>query len=148
MKNRLKELREALGKMKQREFAERLGVSTGLVGQWETGKPIGKSILRVICEEFNVRREWLENGTGEMFEPGASLDDRLCGIAKELFNKLDAKGQEAVVKVLERLVESFGGEVKGKPKDNRPAWEIINERNGFGNLQINKGTINGDWRQD
>lgn len=100
MKNRLKELREALGKMKQREFAERLGVSTGLVGQWETGKPIGKSILRVICEEFNVRREWLENGTGEMFEPGKSDQELLKESALRLFNQLSEEGKKAVVEAL------------------------------------------------
>lgn len=147
MKERLKELRKKLG-LKQRELAERLGVNVGTIGNFECGNvAIPPARIYQICKEFGVNREWFEHGTGEMFEPGKSLDDQLCGIAKELFSKLDAKGQEAVVKVLEQIVESLGGEVK-KPKDNRPAWEILNERNGFGNLQINKGTINGDWRQE
>lgn len=147
MKNRLKELRKKLG-LKQRDIADKLGVKISVVGGWEIGQyKIPDARIFQICKLYNVREDWLRYGTGEMFEPGASLDDRLCGVAKELFDKLDASDQGAVVRVLERLVKSFGGEVK-KPKDNRPAWEIINERNGFGNLQINKGTINGDWRQE
>ena len=66
--NRLKELRKALG-LKQREVAERLGVDVGLIGSWEIGRPIPKVRKYQICKEYNVRREWLETGEGEMFEP-------------------------------------------------------------------------------
>lgn len=66
--NRLKELRKRLG-LKQREVAERLGVDVGLVGSWEIGRPIPKVRKYQICKEYNVRREWLETGEGEMFEP-------------------------------------------------------------------------------
>ena len=145
MKNRFKELLSAIG-MSQTQFADKLGIHVSTVNAWVKGRePFPETRIFQICKLYNVREEWFRNGTGEMFEPGKSLDDQLCGIAKELFSKLDAKGQEAVVKVLEQIVESLGGEVK-KPKDNRPAWEIINERNG--RSQINLGTVNGDWRQD
>ncbi len=69
MKERLKELRQAL-KMKQRELAQRLGVTVSLVGTWECGAvPIPDTRIYQICKEFRVRREWLEKGVGEMFEP-------------------------------------------------------------------------------
>jgi len=69
MKERLKELRKALN-LKQREMAERLGVTVSLVGVWESGvQPISAPRIYQICKEFRVRREWLEKGVGEMFEP-------------------------------------------------------------------------------
>ncbi|MBQ9875163.1 MAG: helix-turn-helix transcriptional regulator [Thermoguttaceae bacterium] len=69
MKDRLKQFRKALG-LKQREIAERLGVRVGNVGDWEAGsKPMPKTRVYQLCKEFRVRREWLESGEGEMFEP-------------------------------------------------------------------------------
>jgi len=68
MKDRLKELRKALN-IKQREVAERLGVAVGVVGTWESGgSPIPRARIYQLCKEYNVRREWLETGVGEMFE--------------------------------------------------------------------------------
>ena len=69
MKDRLKELRKKLG-LKQRDIAERLGVDTGSVGQWESGiRLIPKTRIYQLCKEYNVNRHWLETGEGEMFEP-------------------------------------------------------------------------------
>lgn len=67
--NRLKELRKRLG-LKQREVAERLDVNVSAVGHWEAGsQKIPNYRLDQICTKYNVRREWLEYGEGEMFEP-------------------------------------------------------------------------------
>lgn len=71
MKDRLKELRKVLD-IKQREVAEKINVSVGLVGRWEAGlQPVPEHNVYRICKEFGVRREWLETGEGEMFEPKA-----------------------------------------------------------------------------
>ena len=67
MKDRLKALRKALG-LKQREIAEKLGVRVGNVGDWESGRSIPSTRIYQLCHEYNVRREWLERGEGEMFE--------------------------------------------------------------------------------
>lgn len=68
MNNRIKELRRILG-LKQREFADALGVKTGAVGAWESGsfKP-GAARVELICERFRVSREWLINGDGPVFK--------------------------------------------------------------------------------
>lgn len=68
MNNRIKELRRILG-LKQREFADALGVKTGAVGAWESGsfKP-GAARVELICERFRVSREWLINGAGPVFK--------------------------------------------------------------------------------
>lgn len=68
MNDRLKELRRILG-LKQREFADALGVKTGAVGAWESGsfKP-GAARIELICERFKVSREWLLKGVGPVFK--------------------------------------------------------------------------------
>lgn len=67
MHERIKELRIALN-LTQEAFAKRLGVKRNTIGNYETGNrvPSEQSIFS-ICREFNVREEWLRNGTGEMF---------------------------------------------------------------------------------
>lgn len=72
MNERIKELRRILG-LKQREFADALGVKTGAVGAWESGsfKP-GAARIELICERFRVSREWLVNGEGPVFKEDSS----------------------------------------------------------------------------
>ena len=65
--NRIGQLVDALG-MKKVRFAERIKVDQSYVTQLTNGKrsPSDRTIAD-ICREFNVREEWLRNGTGEMF---------------------------------------------------------------------------------
>ena len=50
-----------------RAFGEAIGISGSAVSKLESGEngPSEQSI-RAICSEFNVSREWLETGEGEM----------------------------------------------------------------------------------
>ena len=74
MKDRLKELRKTLN-LKQREVAEKLEVSTGQIGIWEAGTAeLPRARIYQLCHEYNVRREWLETGEGEMFEEKGKVD--------------------------------------------------------------------------
>lgn len=69
MKERIKKLRQTLN-LKQREIAEKLGVKVSVVGAWEIGQnPVPSMRVYQLCNEYGVRREWLETGEGEMFEP-------------------------------------------------------------------------------
>ena len=64
---RIVALIEALG-MKKVRFAERINIDQSYVTQLTSGKrnPSDRTISD-ICREFNVREEWLRNGSGEMF---------------------------------------------------------------------------------
>ena len=64
---RIGELIESLG-IKKVRFAERLKIDQSYVTQLTSGKrnPSERTISD-ICREFNVREEWLRNGSGEMF---------------------------------------------------------------------------------
>ena len=64
---RIGALIEALG-MKKVRFAELINIDQSYVTQLTSGKrnPSDRTISD-ICREFNVREEWLRNGSGEMF---------------------------------------------------------------------------------
>lgn len=67
MKDRLKQLRKTLG-LTQQAFADKLGVKRNTVGQWECGiNPLTDQTIFSICREFDVNKEWLRTGEGEMF---------------------------------------------------------------------------------
>ena len=116
MKDRLKELRKTLD-LKQREVAEKLGVRTGDVGGWESGRNIPDSRLRLLCKEYNVRREWLETGEGEMFEPGETEEDKFVAVFTTLYEALPEDWQKLFKRVARNLL---GVEDDAQPPTNAP----------------------------
>ena len=96
MNNRLKKIRKALD-LTQAEFAERIGSTQSTITGYESGRRSPSlPVIAAICKEFNVNREWLVNGAGEMFAPDAG--DELEALAKKY-------GYSAAVAVLvEKLV--------------------------------------------
>ena len=67
LKDRLKQLRKTLG-LTQQAFADKLGIKRNTVGQWECGiNPLTDQTIFSICREFDVNKEWLCTGEGEMF---------------------------------------------------------------------------------
>ena len=64
----IKELRKTL-KLNQSEFGERIGLKSGAIGKMEKdGGTVIEQNIKLICEKFHVRREWLTEGTGEMLQ--------------------------------------------------------------------------------
>lgn len=71
----IRELRE-LKKMSRREFGEALYVSQDVINNIERNRVVPTELMiKCICDTFNVNREWLETGVGEMFEPTTDLDE-------------------------------------------------------------------------
>lgn len=67
MNERLKKLRKTLD-LTQQEFADKLGVKRNTVAQWEIGRnEPSDAIIFSIYREFDVNKEWLRTGEGEMF---------------------------------------------------------------------------------
>lgn len=57
------------------KFAERMGLSQAYVSQICSGiRTPSDRLVADICREFNVRREWLENGEGPMHLPQPEQD--------------------------------------------------------------------------
>lgn len=130
IKDRLKELRKRLG-LKQRDVAERLEMNVGTVGAWECGsEKIPKTRLYQICNEYNVSRDWLERGEGEMFVPVEESETDFAETMYSMFNALPENFQEVWLEVAELIV-------KGKPTDSR--LQQVCEKT-FVNNGVNNGT--------
>ena len=68
MKERIAAIRKAFG-LTQRQFGEQIGVLRQAVTNYERGRNLPTEAVRqMICRVYGVRREWLETGSGEMFE--------------------------------------------------------------------------------
>lgn len=72
---RFKQLREALGKS-QTEFGAGLGVSRSVINNIERSVTEPSDVfLNHLCDVYNVNRNWIETGEGEMFDPPADETD-------------------------------------------------------------------------
>lgn len=112
MNDRIKQIIEKSG-LKQKEFAERLGVSPGSVSNWIAGASAPTAAARAsICSTFGVRREWLETGAGEMFETrtpsltDATLDELQKAYIQKLVDSLPAEVQTRVVEVIKDYLDA------------------------------------------
>lgn len=102
------------------EFGKRIGLKKNSVSQIENGhNELTDANAVSICREFNVREEWLRDGTGDMFEPAAS--DELDALAKEYglsegekvliehYLKLDGSSRRAVIDFIIDTASALSG---------------------------------------
>lgn len=85
-RNRIYTLRKALC-MSMEDFARRLGKSTTWAFKHEINAEITEEDADIICPEFHVRRDWLLNGNGEIFEEGCDpscVGERIVQLRKAL----------------------------------------------------------------
>ena len=77
---RILELRKSLH-LSRDAFGAKIGVSGHVVRNWdrnETNAAEKPLIIGIICKEYGINREWLEHGTGEMYDANAlSVIDQL-----------------------------------------------------------------------
>lgn len=102
MKDRIKKLRKALG-LTQQEFAEKIGVKRNTVAQYEMGRnePI-ESVITLICRTYDVRREWLVDGVGEMWIE-KTLDEEIAEFLTNVTMEGDEGFKHRLVAALARL---------------------------------------------
>ena len=67
MNSRIKKIRIDSG-LTQQQFADRLGIKRGAIANYEIGRnaPID-AVISLICDKFNVNKDWLLNGTGSPY---------------------------------------------------------------------------------
>lgn len=67
MKDRIKKIRKELN-LTQQAFADKLGIKRNTVATYENGRnmPID-AVVSLICRVFNVNKDWLLTGSGDMF---------------------------------------------------------------------------------
>lgn len=90
MNERIKTLRKTLN-LTLEQFGERVGVTKMTISRIENGKNnVTEQMCKSICREFNIREDWLKNGTGEMFED-LSEDEKIASILGSVFTDTDSE---------------------------------------------------------
>ena len=124
---RVKILRKALG-MSQTDFGAKIGVTRGVINNLDRGlTDLQDPLLSLICSVFNARREWLETGEGEMFEPedaespfydamGIITNDEPDSFRKRFviaLAELDDAGLDAMEQFIRSLIRDIGTKKDG-----------------------------------
>jgi transcriptional regulator with XRE-family HTH domain len=102
VKTRVAELRKSL-KLKQAEFAEKLGLTNASISAIEIGKnPLTEQNVKLICLVFGVNETWLRNGIGPMFIEEVPGEKQL----REAFRTLSPDGRKLAIKLIYDLLEA------------------------------------------
>ena len=124
---RVKILRQALG-MSQTDFGAKIGVTRGVINNLDRGlTDLQDPLLSLVCSVFNARREWLETGEGEMFEPedaeapfydamGIITNDEPDSFRKRFviaLAELDDAGLDAMEQFIRSLIRDTGTKKDG-----------------------------------
>lgn len=105
--NRVRKVRLQKG-ISQEQFGELIGIKKAAVSKIENGEnSLSKSNLISICRQFNVNKDWLLYGTGDMlipqskeneirnfFENAISSDTDLAKIQRKFINTLISLDEE------------------------------------------------------
>jgi transcriptional regulator with XRE-family HTH domain len=115
---RIEKLRKNL-KLKQTEFAEKIGLTNSAISAIELGKaPLTEANIRLICLTFGVNKEWLRHGAGEMFEDetlSTEQERRLLA----LFEQLSPTAQELLIASADGMVKQQEAKKQGAEGKNQ-----------------------------
>lgn len=97
---RIRDLRrDGLG-LTLEEFGARVGVSRAAMSNIENGaRSVTDQMFISICREFNVRPEWLRDGSGEMFH-AMTKDEQIAAFVARTLGDASAEFQRAFLSVL------------------------------------------------
>lgn len=117
MEERIKKIRKENG-LTQTEFGARIGVKGNTITNYETSvRAPSEAMIKAICREFEINREWLETGKGKM--KIRSQCNTLDRVAKrysdsptframlDVYADLDADGQDAVERYIAKLSKAL-----------------------------------------
>jgi transcriptional regulator with XRE-family HTH domain len=98
----MKQIREALN-LTQVQFSQATSLSSGyLAGVEGEKRKVNDRLIKLTCAAFNVNRQWLRTGEGEMFnkEPNQEFTKLVS-----LFKELTPTFQEYILKQIDLLLE-------------------------------------------
>ena len=122
MNERIKDIRKKEG-LSQQKFADKLGIARGNIAAYEVGKNSpSDAAVSLICSKFNVNKDWLLTGKGDMYDvPEDEVADVVSDLLEEdnpfydlivgnmkTYKKLDGKSQEALKNLSKELLDNLG----------------------------------------
>ena len=112
--SRLKELRIRL-KLSQEEFGKKVGLSKSAICLYEQGKMTpSKSTLKLICTEYMINQDWIENGDGDIFIKDIP-DKELKEAIETIVSAENAPKKAIITKVLkmsDKEIELINGSIE------------------------------------
>lgn len=105
--------KEILGYHRQSDFADRLGVTRGAVGNWEIGVGMKRDHLMTIAKEFNISWVWLAEGKGAPIAK-PSIDAKLELLPPEEYETL----YEHFQTMIDNRLRALGRKEPGGEKDS------------------------------
>lgn len=97
---RIRDLRRDRLGLTLEEFGARVGVSRAAMSNIENGaRSVTDQMFISICREFNVRPEWLRDGSGEMFH-AMTKDEQIAAFVARTLGDESAEFQRAFLSVL------------------------------------------------
>ena len=100
---RIKQIRAVLG-ISQREFSKQIFISQNSFCEIEKGvRRVNDRIIQLISTQFNVSRDWIKTGKGEMFhsdKPDISLEHLI-----EIYKQLEKPLQDYLLEQSEALLK-------------------------------------------
>ena len=98
---RIKQIRSVL-KISQQNFSKKIYISQSTYGEIETGvRKVNDRIIQLICSQFNINKDWLKTGNGEMF--GEEKRDIGFEHLAEIYKNLDKTLQDYLIEQTELL---------------------------------------------
>ena len=106
MNDRVKQLRTTLG-LTQDEFGKALGVTRSAISYIESGRSnLTDQMLFMICATFNVRKEWLKYGTGEVFV-SHTMSEELATYMGKLMALNDQEKEKYALFALKLIIDEW-----------------------------------------
>ena len=101
MKDRIKKLRKELG-LTQEDFAEKIQLKRNTITTWEMGTRVpGERVINDICRIFNVNKDWLCDGKGNMFNKSSNEEQ----IAMWVNDLLSEEKDEFKIRLISALTQ-------------------------------------------
>lgn len=99
MENRIKKIRELAG-LNQADFGMSVGVKQSAITGYETGarKP-RDTVIKLICDEYHINKQWLLSGEGEMYMPKTKERE-----AEELVEKILDDPEQKKLRIVKWIV--------------------------------------------
>jgi transcriptional regulator with XRE-family HTH domain len=102
--DRIKELR-TIFKLSQTDFSKRIYVSQTFYSDIEVGNTkVNDRIIELISSKFNVNKDWIKTGNGEMFNdspPDIELEKLI-----EIYNELPQSFRDCLLEVSSSLLKT------------------------------------------
>lgn len=106
MNERIKQIRQYFN-ISQEEFGRKIGVTRSAISYLESGRSnLTERMLFTICMTFDIRKEWIQTGQGEMFVT-RTVSQELAEYMGKLLKEDNPEKEKYALIILKLLVDEW-----------------------------------------